>query len=82
MPSCRTSPAPTVIKPTVEQRAELLACVAKEYPDGRSLRELACIPFTVSGLVAPGVTWWRGARPAFLGALAPASGLPLADRRP
>jgi hypothetical protein len=30
-----------VIKPTAEQRAELLAFVAKEYPAGRSLRELA-----------------------------------------
>lgn len=30
-----------VIKPTAEQRAELLAFVAEEYPAGRSLRELA-----------------------------------------
>jgi helix-turn-helix protein len=30
-----------VIKPTTEQRAELLAFVTKEYPAGRSLRELA-----------------------------------------
>lgn len=30
-----------VIKPTAEQRAELLAFVANEYPAGRSLRELA-----------------------------------------
>jgi Helix-turn-helix domain len=29
-----------VIKPTAEQRAELLAFVAKKYPAGRSLREL------------------------------------------
>jgi Helix-turn-helix domain len=28
-------------RPTAEQRAELLAFVAKEYPAGRSLRELA-----------------------------------------
>lgn len=30
-----------VTRPTTEQRAELLAFVAKEYPVGRSLRELA-----------------------------------------
>lgn len=30
-----------VVKPTAGQRAELLAFVAKEYPAGRSLRELA-----------------------------------------
>jgi predicted transcriptional regulator len=30
-----------VIKPTREQRAELLAFVARGYPAGRSLRELA-----------------------------------------
>jgi uncharacterized protein YjiS (DUF1127 family) len=30
-----------VIKPTAEQRAHLLAYVAREYPSGRSLRELA-----------------------------------------
>jgi Helix-turn-helix domain len=30
-----------VVRPTAEQRAELLAFVAQEYPTGRSLRELA-----------------------------------------
>jgi hypothetical protein len=30
-----------VTRPTAEQRAELLAFVAREYPAGRSLRELA-----------------------------------------
>ena len=30
-----------VTRPTAEQRAELLAFVAEEYPAGRSLRELA-----------------------------------------
>jgi len=30
-----------VMKPTAEQRAQLLAFVAAEYPRGRSLRELA-----------------------------------------
>jgi hypothetical protein len=30
-----------VMKPTAEERAQLLVFVAKEYPAGRSLRELA-----------------------------------------
>jgi hypothetical protein len=30
-----------VTRPTAEQRAQLLAYVAREYPAGRSLRELA-----------------------------------------
>ena len=41
MTSCPQFAGTNVIKPTAEQRAELLVFVAKEYPAGRSLRELA-----------------------------------------
>lgn len=40
-----------VIKPTAEQRAELLAFVAKEYPSGRSLRELAELTGRTQGAI-------------------------------